>query len=295
MTDPLDLAGLRSVAVGVAYRMLGSRTEAEDLAQDAVERVRAVAATETLHTPEAFVTTVVTRLAIDHLRLARVTRETYLGPWLPEPVTDDPIHDPARSAELADSLSFALLVVLESLHPTERAAFLLHDVFGYGYPDLATTLDRSEAACRQLVSRARRHIAQGRQIAQADPVTHRRLLERFLAAARTGDLDRLVALLAEDAVLVSDGGPHRRAARRPITGQDRVARFLRRVGPNVLTVGPIESVSLNGEPGFVVHSAGGDRPYLAGTIEADGDRIRAVRWVLNPDKLRWLALSSSPQ
>lgn len=288
MSDALDLAELRSVAVGVAYRMLGSRTEAEDLAQEALERVRVAATTDTLQNPEAYITTVATRLSIDHLRLARVTRETYLGPWLPEPVADDPFHDPARAAELADSLSFALLVVLESLHPVERAAFLLHDVFGYGYAHLATTLDRSEAACRQLVSRARRHISDGRHLAEADPAAHRQLLDRFLDAARTGDLDQLVALLADDAVLVSDGGHNRRAARHPITGRDRIARFLRRVGPKVLTVGPIETLSLNGGSGFVVHTPGGDGPHLAGIIDVDGGHIRAIHWVLNPDKLHWL-------
>lgn len=284
MSD-LDLLALRTLAVGLAYRMLGSRTEAEDLAQDALMRLQAAAEREPLRSPEAYVTTVATRLAIDHLRLARVSREDYLGPWLPEPVADDPLADPGRAAEVSESLSYALLVVLETLTPPERAAFLLHDVFGYGYGDVARILERSPAACRQLVSRARHHLG-ARGTAAADVDQHRRLLERFLPAARDGDMEGLLDLLAEDVVLVSDGGPRRRAARRPIIGAVRVARFLQSVGPRLLVPGVVELTLINGGPGFLVRRE--DDVHLAGTIEVDGDRITALRWVLNPDKLRWV-------
>jgi RNA polymerase sigma-70 factor (ECF subfamily) len=285
----VDLGALRAHAVSVAYRMVGSRTEAEDLAQDAMLRVQGRLDSGDLRSPEAFITTVTTRLAIDHLRSARVRREAYVGPWLPEPVLDDPRADGARAAELADSLSFAFLVVLESLGPVERAAFLLHDVFGFGYGDLADTLDRSEAACRQLVSRARRRVADGRPRFEVDDGEHAVLLDRFLAAAQLGDVDGLVSVLADDAVLVSDGGADRRAARRPIVGLDRVVRFLSAVAPRWFALGEVRQVPVNGEPGFVVVADG--RAVLAGTVEIGEGRVRAVRWVVNPDKLRWVGPS----
>lgn len=289
MDPDLDLEHLRRRAAAVAYRMVGSRTEAEDLAQEALLRLHAASAREEIAAPEGYVTTVATRLAIDHLRLARVQQERYLGPWLPEPVTADPLADGASAAEVADSLSFALLSVLEALGPVERAAFLLREVFGYGYDEVARVLDRSEPACRQLVARARRRVEAGRPRRTVAAEEHRRVLDGFLAASRAGDVDGLVALLAEDAVLVSDGGPHRKAARHPILGRDRVARFLRVVGPSVLGPRRVEVVDLNGEPGFVALEADG-RPYLAGTVEVDAGRVVAVRWVLNPEKLRWVAV-----
>ncbi|QGG94275.1 RNA polymerase sigma factor SigJ [Actinomarinicola tropica] len=288
MNVEVDEARLRAVAVGVAYRMLGSRTDAEDLAQDALVRFLRATTREPARNAEALVTTITTRLALDHLRSARVARETYIGPWLPEPVVDDPLRDPDRAAELAASVSFAMLVVLDSLSPAERAAFVLHDVFGWGYRELTTTLDRSEAACRQLVSRARRSLAanHGQGGVRADPEEHEVLLDRFLRAARGGDVDGLLELLAPDAVLVSDGGADVRAARHPIVGLERIARFLRRVGPAALGAGTIERARLNGEPGFVVRTPTGT--HLAGTIEVHGGRITAIRWVLNRSKLRWV-------
>jgi RNA polymerase sigma-70 factor, ECF subfamily len=293
--DLLDLAALRDLAVGVAYRLVGSRTEAEDLAQEAMVRVQAAAARESLRSPEAFTTTVTTRLAIDHLRLARVRREAYVGPWLPEPVLDDPLLgssvDPGDAVEMADSLSFAFLVVLESLGPVERAAFLLHDVFDLGYPDIAATLDRTEATCRQIVARARRRVAEARPRYRVDPEQHRQVLERFLDAAQHGDVDRLASLLSEDAVLVTDGGSARKAARHPVTGRDRVVRFLRKVGPALLGSArsevELEVIELNREPGFV--GSVSSQPHVAGMIEVDGSgRISVIHWVLNPDKLRGL-------
>lgn len=291
-THLADLDGLRDLAVGVAYRMVGSRTEAEDLAQEVLLRVEAAAGEQGLDNPEAFVTTVTTRLAIDHLRSARVRRERYVGPWLPEPVATDPLADPSAGAALADSLSFAVLVVLERLSPLERAAFLLHDVFGYAHHEVAEVLGRSEAACRQLVSRARRAVRGDRRRRAVAPEAHRALLERFLAAARHGDLDALESLLADDAVLLSDGGPRRKAARHPILGRDRVARFLRRVGPRVLA-DHVEPATINGAPGFRAYQAGA--LHLVGTVEVDDSQVVAVHWVLNPDKLRWAVPPDPPQ
>jgi RNA polymerase sigma-70 factor, ECF subfamily len=293
--DALDLEHLRRVAASVAYRMVGSRTEAEDLAQEALVRLHAAAGREQVRNPEAFVTTVVSRLSIDHLRLARVQREQYIGPWLPEPVTSDALADGARAAEVADTLSFALMVVLESLGPVERAAFLLREVFGYGYPEVAEMLGRSEPACRQLVSRARQRVERHARRRVVPPDEHRRLLDRFLAAARDGDVEGLRELLAADATLVSDGGPDFKAARHPIRGRHRAVRFLRSVGPSLFhPTRRVDVVDLDGEPGFVVVVGG--RVAVAGTIEvdipagADGPRITGVRWVINPDKLGWVTL-----
>jgi RNA polymerase sigma-70 factor (ECF subfamily) len=285
MSTGLDLERLRAVAAGVAYRMVGSRTEAEDLAQEALVRVTAAAEREDLANAEAFTTTVATRLSIDHLRSARVQRETYLGPWLPEPVADD-LLDGASAAETADTLSFALLSVLEALGPVERAAFLLREVFGYGYDEVAAVLDRTEPAVRQLVSRARKRVEAGRPRRAVERDEHRRVLDRFLAATREGDVDGLVAVLAEDAVLVSDGGRHTKAARRPVEGRDRIVRFLRSIGPRALGDRRVEVVALNGEPGFV--ALAGEEVVLAGTIEVADGHVTAVRWVLNPDKLHWV-------
>ena len=240
---------------------------------------------EEIRSPEAFTTTVTTRLAIDHLRLARVQRESYVGPWLPEPVADDELG-PAAAAELSDSLSLAFLVVLEALGPVERAAFLLREVFGFDYPQVADALGRSEDACRQLVSRAKQRVGEQRPRFAVDPDEHRRLLERFVGAARGGDLDELRTFLTADVVLVSDGGPTVKAARRPVHGIDRVARFLSSVGPKALGSGDVHLAPVNGEPGFVVVRKG--RTVLAGTIEVADGAITAVRWVINPDKLHWI-------
>ena len=293
--EALDLEHLRRVAASVAYRMVGSRTEAEDLAQEALVRLHAVAGRERVRNPEAFVTTVVSRLSIDHLRLARVQRERYIGPWLPEPVTSDALDDGARAAEVADTLSFALMVVLESLGPVERAAFLLREVFGYGYPEVAEMLGRSEAACRQLVARARHRVEQHAHRRVVSHAEHRRLLDRFLAAARDGDLDGLRELLTADATVVSDGGPRRKAARYPVTGHHRTVRFLHTVDRQWFEDGRrVEVVDIDGEPGFAV--VAGDEVVLAGTIEVDvptgaeEPRIAGMRWVLNPDKLGWITL-----
>ena len=290
-----ELAELRGRAVAVAYRMLGSRSEAEDVAQDTLERVRRAAdggaadegtgAHEPIRNLAAFTTTVATRLAIDHLRSARVRRERYVGPWLPEPIQTVSSSDPEAAAELGDSLSFAMLVVLESLGPDERAAFLLHDTFGYGYDELAVVLDRSPAACRKLVSRARQRIAARRPRVVTDHDEHREVLERFIGAARSGDLDRLLEVLAPESLLVTDGGATLKAARHPIRGRARLARFLASIGPRVFATGEVTFEDVNGELGVVVREEG--TVVLVGTAEVDGGRISTVHWVRNPDKLRW--------
>jgi RNA polymerase sigma-70 factor, ECF subfamily len=288
--DDDALAALRPLVVGLAYRMTGSVAEAEDIAQEALLRVHDAAAREPLRSPEAFATTVTTRLSIDHLRSARVRREAYVGPWLPEPVPGDPgggargEGDGARAVELAESLSMAFLVVLEALGPVERAAFLLHDVFGYGYAELAGILDKTEPACRQLVTRARRRVEDGRPRFTVDPGEHEALLRSFMAASRQGDLDALLEMLTDDATVLSDGGPNRRAARLPVHGRERAARFLASVLPRVLGHGELRITPINGRPGFLVVVDGG--VYLAGALDVTADgRIRGVHWVSNPDKL----------
>jgi RNA polymerase sigma-70 factor (ECF subfamily) len=272
----MDLEVVRRRAFEAGYRMLGTRADAEDVAQEALLRMQGPLDRGEVDNPEAFATTVATRIAIDHLRSAQVRRETYVGPWLPEPLIE-----PGDPAELADSLSYGLLVVLETLAPVERAAFLLHDVFGFGYDELARTLDRTEPACRQLVSRARRRVRDDRPRRPVDGEEHQRLLERFLAAAREGDLEGLLALLAPDVVLVSDGGANARAARHPILGALRVARLARKIMPRY----PTEArwALLNGQPGFVLEHEG--RRYLAGTVEVVDGRISRIYWIRNPDKL----------
>jgi len=270
---------------GVAYRMLGSVSEAEDVVQDTWLRWRA-ASPDDVRSPRAFLTTVATRLAIDRLRSAQRRREEYVGPWLPEPlVTDD---DPAATAELADSLSMAFLLVLERLNPVERAVLLLHDVFGYDYDEVAAIVERTPANCRQIASRARGHLSGERPVrsrpAQED---EQRLAFAFAAAAGAGDLAALEGLLAEDVVLWSDGGAAHRAARRPVVGRDRVARFIANIARRAPLDGTFEFVHLNGEPAMIVRTE--QRPFLTMGVEIEDGAIRAIHSIVNPDKLRHLA------
>jgi RNA polymerase sigma-70 factor (ECF subfamily) len=270
---------------GVAYRMLGSVSEAEDVVQDTWLRWRA-ASPDDVRSPRAFLTTVATRLAIDRLRSAQRRREEYVGPWLPEPiVTDD---DPAATAELADSLSMAFLLVLERLNPVERAVLLLHDVFGYDYDEVAAIVERTPANCRQIASRARGHLSSERPVRpRPSHEEEQRLAFAFTAAAGTGDLATLEGLLAEDAVLWSDGGAARRAARRPVVGRDRVARFVANVAQRVPADGTFEYLHLNGEPAVILRTAEG--PYMTMAVELVDGVISAIHVVNNPDKLRHLA------
>ncbi|MCI3950234.1 MAG: polymerase subunit sigma-24 [Acidimicrobiales bacterium] len=279
-----DFEEHRRHLIGVAYRMLGSVSEAEDVVQDTWLRWRAAA--DEVRSPRSYLTTVATRLAIDRLRSAQHRREEYVGPWLPEPlVTDD---DPAATAELADSLSVAFLLLLERLNPVERAVLLLHDVFGYDYDEVAAIVDRTPTNCRQIASRARGHLTGERPVRPRPPLEEeQRLAFAFAAAAGSGDLAALEGLLAEDVVLWSDGGPNRRAARRPVVGRGRVARLVANLSHRLPTDGTYEFVHLNGEPALIVRTAEG--PFLTMAVDVGDGVVRAIHTVVNPDKLRHLA------
>jgi RNA polymerase sigma-70 factor (ECF subfamily) len=280
--DDLDVfLGLRSSLFGVAYRMLGSATEAEDILQEAYLRW-ARRADGDIEAPNAYLTTIVTRLCIDQLRSARVRRQSYKGPWLPEPV-EAHAPGPGESAELADSLSLAFLVLLEELQPVERAAFLLHDVFDYPYDEIAGIVDRTEAACRQLVSRARRRVDEPRRRFDSDRSHGRELTRRFLTACGTGDLEGLLALLTDDVVVWTDWGGKVRAALRPVTGPHRSARFLLSVASRTPAGASVREIDLNGQPGLVFEVDG--HIVIALTLDVADGRVAAVRVVSNPDKL----------
>jgi RNA polymerase sigma factor (sigma-70 family) len=285
---------LRPRLVAIAYRMVGSRSDADDLAQEALLRTHIASESAArdgapIQSAEAYATTVVTRLSIDHLRSARVRRETYVGPWLPEPLVGDERDDAASHAELADSLSFAFLVALESLGPVERAALLMHDVFGYDYDELATMLGRQPAACRQIVSRARTRVRERRPRFAVDDSQHRDLLARFLDACRTGDLAAFTDLLAEDVVVMSDGGAGVKAARLPILGRKRAARFLAKVMKGRFDRLELHHTAVNGRPGFALVRPDGT-VYAVGSLVTDGQHVTALHWVLNPEKLRRVQL-----
>jgi RNA polymerase sigma-70 factor (TIGR02957 family) len=281
-------AELRPHAFAVAYRMLGSVSEAEDVVQEAFLRLhRAEQGGEAVASPRAFLATVVTRLAIDQLRSARARREQYVGEWLPEPLVgagDD--ADPARQAELGDSLSLAFLVLLESLSPQQRAAFLLREVFDYPYDEVAGIVGTSEDNARQLVARARRHVVERRPRFEASPERRDELARRFFAAAQDGDLAALEAMLAEDVVLHGDGGGRVPALARALRGRARVARTLRNWARAAERAGRIEPrrADVNGQPGAVLLDADGGVVGVMALDIADG-RVQALRSVVNPDKL----------
>jgi RNA polymerase sigma-70 factor (TIGR02957 family) len=284
------LADLRPVAFGIAYRMLGSVAEAEDVVQESLLRVHeALAGGERLGSPRAFTATVATRLAIDQLRSARVRRERYTGDWLPEPLVTGGADDPAAQAELADSLSLAFLVLLEQLTPEQRAALLLRDVFDYGYDEIAEIVGTSEANARQLATRARRHVDAGRPRFEASRAQRDELARRFFAAVRDGDLAGLESLLADDVVLQGDGGGKVPALARALRGRDRVARTLvnwGRFGSRLEGV-RVALTELNGQPGAVISEADGT-VLGAMTLEIAGGEVRGVKSVVNPDKLAHL-------
>jgi RNA polymerase sigma-70 factor (TIGR02957 family) len=291
MTDREQLLDeLRPVAFAIAYRMLGSVSEAEDVVQEALLRVhQALDGGERIASPQAFVATIATRLAIDELRSARARRERYVGEWLPEPIITDGVDDPARHAETADSLSLAMLTVLESLSPEQRAVLLLHDVFDYGYPEIAPIVGKSEDNVRQLASRARRHIEQRRPRFQTTREQQEELARRFFAAAEQGDLAGLEALLAHDVELTGDGGGKAPALAHTLRGRDRVARtvakgFRRAVRlPGV----SLRRVEVNGAPGALFLDAD-ERLISVVALDIAGGQIRGVSAVSNPDKLMHL-------
>jgi RNA polymerase sigma-70 factor, ECF subfamily len=262
-----ELEELRRHGFGVAYRMLGSVSEAEDVAQEAL--LRLTRQDGPIDEPAAWMTTVVTRLSINVLKSARARRESYVGPWLPEPLLEDPAPGPASRAELADSLSLALLVLLERLTPVERAAYLLREVFGYQYAEIAEIIEQTEVNSRQLVTRARKHLEASRPRFDADEAARDALLERFLAAAEEGDLEDLEELLAKDAVLYADGGGKVMAAQEPLFGGALIARYMAGVAQVRRAFGEFETrlVRVNGQPGRVLLGAGvehyGDAERLA--------------------------------
>jgi len=280
------LEELRPAAFAISYRMLGSVAEAEDVVQEALLRLHtALERGERIESPRAYVATVATRLAIDVLRSARVRRESYVGEWLPEPLVSDSSDDPARHAEMTDSLSLAFLVLLESLSPEQRAVFLLHDVFDYGYSEIAEIVGMSEANARQLAARARRHLQEQWPRFEASREQRDELAHRFFAAAREGELASLEALLADDVVLHGDGGGKVPALARALFGRRRVARTLTawfRQGAKVPEP-ELREVEVNGQPGAVLMAGGGVVSVMALDI-ADG-RVQGIRSIVNPDKL----------
>ena len=277
---------LRPLLFAIAYRILGSVAEAEDAVQETWLRYEATPTTPT--SPKAFLSAVVTRISIDVLRSARARRETYVGEWLPEPLLTDPYDDPERSAELADSVSMAALLLLERLSPLERAVFVLRDVFAFDFPEIAAAVGRSEEACRQLAVRARRHMDAGRPRFEADRRERDELAERFFDAVRDGDVDGLRALLAADVAMVGDGGGKAPAFPRSVVGADNVARVLTSLFPVLLHLeARLEPRQLNGQPGAILRDRHGN---VAGTITLDvlSGQISTIRAVANPDKLRHL-------
>ena len=267
---------------GIAYRMLGSRTDAEDVLQDAYLRWHRGAPGE-LRSPEAWLVTTVTRLCIDRLRVARAERELYVGPWLPEPLIGDTAPAADVRAELASSLSIAFLVVLEQLEPDERAAFLLHEVFDTDYAEIAEILGKSEAACRQIVSRARKRVRGQRPRAEVSNAARRAVLERFANAIQTQDKAALLKLVAEKATWTSDGGGRTRAALKVIRGRERLTRFALAVLGRHADRLAFETTSVNGEPALMIRAEG--KLFAVMTVRTDGLRILDVFTVLNPDKL----------
>ena len=285
-SDPL--APHRGRLLGLAYRMLGSRSDAEDIVQDAYLRF---AGARDVHNPEAFLVTIVTRLCLDRLKSAKAQREVYVGPWLPEPVCDAEGLSPDAATELADDLSFALLLALDRLSPMERAAFLLHDVFDTPFAEIAAMLDRSEASCRQLATRARRAVRDNRPAPAATPDSHARLLTAFSDAVASGNVRQLAELLRADAVALTDGGGRKFAALNPIIGADKVARFF--IGIAGKTAGQqvrIEPAVINGAVGALLYLDG--ELDLTLSMAIDGERIAAIYVVRNPDKLRHLPSAS---
>lgn len=290
------LEDLRPLAFGVAYRMLGSVADAEDVVQEALLRLhRALAGAEQIASPPAYLTTVTTRLAIDQLRSARARRQQYVGDWLPEPIVTDSDADPALRAELADSISLALLVALESLSPEERAAFLLHDVFDYPYREIAAIIGRTQDNARQLAARARRHLTDRQPRFQTNDAHHAELAQRFFAATETGDLPALEALLAEDVILTGDGGGKAPALARSIKGRSRVARLLRswsRARERIPGGVRFELVQINGGPGALVLDSRG-RLAAALALEISDGHVQRVMSVVNPEKLTHLGAVSN--
>ena len=295
MTTDEAFRDLRPLLFAIAYRMLGSVSEAEDIVQEAFLRYHRAAARP--ESPKAYLSAVTTRLCIDHARSARVRRETYVGQWLPEPLLTDlaapgsaswTATDPASLAERSDTLSMAFLLLLERLSPVERAVFLLHDVFGYGYDEIAEIVGRSQDACRQLGYRARKHVTEHQRRFDASRGQSAELAARFFAAVGEGDMDGLVSMLAADAVVTGDSGGARPSWPREIIGRDRVARLFAALGRQLRSVGAAVTLTgVNGQPGALFLDAGGQLIAVM-VLEITSGQVVAVRSVISRDKLRHL-------
>ena len=293
MPDPF--AELRPLLFSIAYRMLGSASEAEDIVQEAFLRYhRETAAGTEIESPKSFLSAVTTRLCIDHLRSARVRRESYVGTWLPEPLLTDEEADVARQAETADSLSMGFLVLLESLTPVERAVFLLREVFEYDYDEIATVVGKSEENCRQIAVRARRQVQAGRPRFEASKAQREELARRFFRAVGDGDVDGLIGMLAADVVVYTDGGGKAAALPRPVHGRDKVLRLAR--GPFAtgerLSVDQVRFAEINGQPGGVFFDIAGAL-VLAVSIDIADGQIQTINAVTNPEKLAYLRAALS--
>ncbi|MEW1565688.1 MULTISPECIES: RNA polymerase sigma-70 factor [unclassified Streptomyces] len=274
---------LRPLLFSIAYRILGSVSEAEDAVQESWLRYDGSATRPT--SAKAFLSATVTRIAIDVLRSARMRREAYVGPWFPEPLLSDPYEDPERSVELADSVSVAALLLLERLSPLERSVFVLRDVFAFEFDEIARAVGRSEAACRQLLVRARRHMADGRPRFAADREQRQELATRFFDALKDGDVGSLRNMLAADVQLVGDGGGKAPQLSRAVVGAENVARLLASVYPHMALIDvTFEVHEVNGQPGAVFRTRDGDVLHTMALDVVDG-RILTIRSVINPDKL----------
>ncbi|MEU7282007.1 RNA polymerase sigma-70 factor [Streptomyces sp. NPDC045431] len=286
MSKVEEFEELRPLLFSIAYRILGSVSEAEDAVQETWLRYDASATRPA--SVKSFLSATVTRIAIDVLRSARVRREEYVGPWFPEPLLNDPYEDPERAAELSDSVSMASLLLLERLSPLERSVFLLREVFAFGFDEVAAAVGRSEAACRQLLVRARRHMREGRPRFAADRQERQELAARFFDALKDGDMGGLRDLLAADVQLVGDGGGKAPQLARAIVGAENVARLLVSVYPQMALVDvTFEPQEVNGQPGAVFRDRDGGVLNIW-TLDVLDGRIQAIRAVLNPDKLRHL-------
>jgi RNA polymerase sigma-70 factor (ECF subfamily) len=281
---------LRPLLFSIAYRMLGTVSEAEDLVQEAFVRYQRALADETaIESPKAYLSAIVTRLSIDHLKSAQVRRETYVGEWLPEPlVTDEGAGDPADRAELDESLSMSFLALLERLTPVERAVFLLHDVFDYDFDEIGRIVRKSSATCRQHAVRARRFIAENRPRFDADETQRAELMGRFLAAAEQGDVNGLIEVLAEDAIVYGDGGGKVPQWYAPVTGAVNVAKLFATMGRQLRRLGStFEPHLVNGQPGMIFRGPHGGVMSVMSFEVVDG-RVATIRSVVNPDKLKHL-------
>ncbi|BBC36591.1 RNA polymerase sigma factor, sigma-70 family/RNApolymerase sigma-70 factor, TIGR02957 family [Streptomyces graminofaciens] len=283
MSKVEEFEELRPLLFSIAYRILGSVGEAEDAVQETWLRFDGSATRPT--STKAFLSATVTRISIDVLRSARVRREEYVGPWFPEPLLTDPYQDPARSAELADSVSMAALLLLERLSPLERSVFVLREVFGFGFDEVAAAVERSEAACRQLLVRARRHMQAGRPRFEADRQERQELATRFFDALREGDVVGLRDLLAADVSMVGDGGGKAPQLARAVIGAENVARLLASVFPWMARIEvTFEPHEVNGQPGAIFRDRDGKVLHILALELLDG-QIQTIRSVINPDKL----------